>query len=166
MTESRSFRGDLSLISTINLLQLIKLASLSGRLLVNCVEKSTHFFFTEGKLNYAFSRQDQKRIGQTLLESQLITADQLKASLDRQMKADKRQKLGSILVQNGYLTQAQLADILKKKVESVLFETLSWTEGEFRFIDSSPFVEEDILLEEDLEPLILQALVLLDEEKN
>ncbi len=163
MAESRSFRGDLSLVSTINLLQLIKLASLSGRLLINCMEKSTHFFFTEGKLNYAFSRQDKKRIGQTLLESQLITADQLKASLDYQKKADKRQKLGSIFVKNGYLTQAQLTDIFKREVESVLFETLTWTEGEFRFVDSSPLVEGDIILEEDLEPLILQALVLLDE---
>ena len=79
MTELRSFKGDLSLISPVHLFQLIKLASLSGHLIFTCAERATHFFCTEGKLNYAFSRQDRKRIGQTLLESQLITTEQIES---------------------------------------------------------------------------------------
>lgn len=165
MSDLRSFNGDLSLVSPVNLFQFIKLSSLSGRLLVNCRENSAHFFFTEGKLNYAFSQDNRKRLGQTLLDFRLITTDQLKICLAHQKKADQWQKLGSIFVKNGYLKQSQLTDILQKELQSALFETLSWTEGEFRFVDASPLVEGDIILEEDIESLILQSLILLDEEK-
>jgi hypothetical protein len=166
MIESRSFNGDLSLVSTVNLLQLIKSASLSGHLMVYCEENSTHFIFAEGKLNYAFSRQGRRRIGQTLLESQLITTDQLKACLDDQKAADKWQKLGSIVVERGYLQQSQLKDIFKRQLKSALFETMTWKEGKFKFIDTSPLVEGDVILEEDIESLILQGLIMLDEDKD
>ena len=166
MTESRSFNGDLSLVSTVNLLQLIKSATLSGHLMVYCEENSTHFVFAEGKLSYAFSRQGRRKIGQTLLESQLITKDQLKACLDDQKAADKWQKLGSIVVKRGYLEQSQLKEIFQKQLKSALFETMTWKEGKFKFIDTSPLVEGDVILEEDIESLILQGLIMLDENKN
>jgi PleD family two-component response regulator len=70
----------------------VKLATLSGHLVVNCAENSSHFLFAEGKLNYAFAREGRKRIGQTLLDSQLITNHQLKACLDDQKTASKWRK--------------------------------------------------------------------------
>ncbi len=121
MTDYRSFNGDLSLVSAVNLFQLIKLAFLSGRLVVNCEDNSTHFIFTEGKLNYAFSRQGRKKIGQTLLESQLITNDQLKSCLEVQKAADRWQKLGSIFVKNGYLKQSHLTEIFHKQHHQTVF---------------------------------------------
>ncbi len=166
MTDYRSFNGDLSLVSAVNLFQLIKLAFLSGRLVVNCEDNSTHFIFTEGKLNYAFSRQGRKKIGQTLLESQLITNDQLKSCLEVQKAADRWQKLGSIFVKNGYLKQSHLTEIFHKQLKSAFIETIAWTEGKFIFIDTSPLVEGDIILEEDIEALILQSLIILDEAKS
>lgn len=164
MTENRSFSGDLSLVSAVNLLQLIKFATLSGHLMVYCEGHSTHFIFAEGKLNYAFSRQGRRRIGQTLLESQLITKDQLKACLDDQKAADKWQKIGSMVVERGYLQQSQLKDIFQRQLKSALFETMTWKEGKFKFIDTSPLVEGDVILEEDIESLILRGLIMLDED--
>ena len=163
MTAVLSFHGDLRLISAVNLFQLIKLATLSGQLAVNCAENSTHFLFTEGKLNYAFCREGRKRIGQTLLESQLITNHQLKICLDDQKKASKWQKLGSILVKNGYLKHSQIKDIFHKQLKSVFFETVTWKEGQFVFSDNSPLVEGDIVVEENIEALILQSLFSLDD---
>ncbi|MGB3211849.1 MAG: DUF4388 domain-containing protein [Desulforhopalus sp.] len=165
-TTIRSFNGDLSLVSAVNLFQLIKFGSLSGHLIVYCEENSTHFIFTEGKLNYAFSRQGRKPIGQTLLESELITNKQLKTCLEDQKAADQWEKLGSIIVKRGYVKQSQITDIFNKQLKSALFETMTWTEGKFRFTDTSPLVEGDVILEEDIEPLILKGLIMLDEEKN
>jgi len=163
MTTVLSFHGDLRLVSAVNLFQLIKLATLSGHLVVNCAENSTHFLFTEGKLNYGFAREGRKRIGQTLLDSQLITNHQLKACLDNQKTAERWQKLGSILVENGYLKYSQITDIFQKQLKSAFFETVTWKEGKFIFIDTSPLVEGDIVIEENIETLILQSLILLDD---
>lgn len=166
-TDRRSFKGDLSLVSTVNLFQLIKLASLSGHLKVYCETNSTHFIFTDGKLNYAFSRQDRKkRIGQTLLESQLITNDQLTACLNEQKTSETWQKIGSIVVEKGHLKESQLTDIFQKQLRTALVETMTWTTGKFKFIETSPLVEGDIILQEDIESLILQSLIMFDEEKN
>lgn len=161
-----TFFGDLALVSAINLFQLIKLGSLSGHLIVYCETNSTHFIFTEGKVNYAFSRRDRKKIGQTLLESHLITSDQLIACIEEQKASDKWQKLGTILVEKGFVQQSQLTEIFQKQLKTALFEAMVWTEGKFKFIDSSPLAEGDVILDEDIEPLILQSLIMCDEEKN
>ncbi len=163
MTAVLSFHGDLRLVSAVNLFQLIKLATLSGHLVVNCAENSTHFLFTEGKLNYGFAREGRKRIGQTLLDSELITNHQLNACLGDQKTAGKWQKLGSILVENGYLKHSQIIALFQKQAKSAFFETVTWPEGKFIFIDTSPLVEGDIILEENIEALILQSLILLDD---
>ena len=163
MTAVLSFHGDLRLVSAVNLFQLIKLATLSGHLVVNCAENSSHFLFAEGKLNYAFVREGRKRIGQTLLDSQLITNHQLKACLDDQKTASKWRKLGSILVKNGYLKHSQITDIFQQQLKSAFFETVTWKEGKFIFIDTSPLVEGDIVVDENIEDLILQSLILLDD---
>jgi Domain of unknown function (DUF4388) len=165
-TDRRSFTGDLKLVSAVNLFQLIKLGSLSGHLMVYCDPNSTHFIFTEGKLNYAFSWRERKKIGQILLDARLITNDQLQACLDDQKTAEIWQKLGSIFVTRGYLQQSQLTKIFQRQLKSALFETLNWTEGKFKFVDTSPLIEGDIILHEDIEPLILQSLIMLDEIKN
>ncbi len=166
MTDLRSFDGDLGLISPVNLFQLIKLAGLSGRLSCRCFDNSTHFIFTEGKLNYAYSERGQKKLGQTLLENRLITGEQLKLCLDHQKAAETWQKIGSIFVKNGCLKQAQLTAIFQKQLKSTLFETITWTEGKFSFSEDSPLVDGDFILDEDIESLVMQGLILLDEDKR
>lgn len=163
MTAVLSLHGDLRLVSAVNLFQLIKLATLSGHLVVNCAENSAHFIFTEGKLNYGFAREGRKRIGQILLDSQLITNHQLNSCLDDQKTADKWQKLGSILVKNGYLKHSQIIDLFQRELKTAFLKTITWSEGKFIFIDTSPLVEGDIVLEENIEALILQSLILLDD---
>lgn len=162
MVTTRSFHGDLSLLSAVNLFQLIGLASLSGQLKMSCAENSINFIFKEGRLNYAFSRTGHKKIGQILLESQLITIDQLKICLADQKTARKWQKLGSIAVKNGYLQQSHITDIFFTQLKTSFFEAITWEEGRFAFIDTMPLNDDDIVLEENIEPLIMQALMLFD----
>lgn len=162
MENTRSFHGDLSLLSPVNLFQLIGMASLSGQLRMSSAEKSIYFIFTEGRLNYAFSRQGHKKIGQILVESQLITIDQLKTCLADQKTAKKWQKLGSIAVKNGYIQHSNIADIFFTELKVALFEVITWEEGRFTFLDTTPLTTDDIVLEENIEPLLMQALFLVD----
>ncbi len=162
MVNNRSFHGDLSLLSAVNLFQLIGMASLSGQLKMSCAKNSIYFIFTEGRLNYAFSRQGHKKIGQILLESQLITSDQLQACLTHQKTAIKWQKLGSIAVKNGYIQQDNITDIFFTELKVALFEVITWEEGRFTFIDTIPLTNDDIVLDENIEPLVMEACFFLD----
>jgi hypothetical protein len=138
------------------------MASLSGQLTMSCAKNSIYFIFTEGRLNYAFSRQGHKKIGQILLESQLITSDQLQACLTHQKTAIKWQKLGSIAVKNGYIQQHNITDIFFTELKVALFEVITWEEGRFTFIDTIPLTNDDIVLDENIEPLVMQACFFLD----
>ncbi len=163
MINKRSFQGDLSQLSAVNLFQLIRLTSLSGQLVVRCAENTTHFLFTEGKINYGFSRESRQKNGQALLDSQLLTVDQLKACLLNQKTSEKKKKLGAIGVENGCLLQTQVIDIFYKQTRDVLFETLTWTEGSFSFVSNSPLSDEEIVLKEDIDSLIMKGLIFLDD---
>jgi hypothetical protein len=158
----RSFQGDLNLLSAANLFQLIGLASLSGQLMILCSDNATHFVFTKGKLNFGFSREGHKRIGQTLVELKLITTDQLDFCLERQKTSKKRQKLGSIAVENGFLLQTKILELFYKQTEGAFFQALTWTEGRFNFVDTPPLTDNDIVLEENINTLVLRGLISLD----
>jgi hypothetical protein len=163
MGKKRSFHGDLGLLSTVNLFQMIGLAGLSGQLVVRGPEKTAYFIFTKGKLNYGFTMEGRKKFGQILLDSQLITADQLEVCLADQKKLEKWKKLGSIVVDNGFLQHSQLTDLFHLQIKDVLFETLTWTEGTFTFVDTSPLTSGDIVLEANVDSLILQGMVFFDD---
>ena len=163
MVKKRSFQGDLDLLSPVNLFQMIGLAYLSGQLVVRGPENTAYFIFTKGKLNYGFSLEGRKKIGQILLDSQLITVDQLKACLADQKKMEKWKKLGSIVVEKGYMKHAEIIDFFQTQIKDFVFETLTWKEGNFTFVDTSPLNDEDIILEENIDTLILQGLVFFDD---
>jgi hypothetical protein len=163
MVKARSFHGDLSLLSAVNLFQLIGFASLTGHLVVRYTENTTHFIFTAGKLNFGFSKKRRQKIGQALLDSQLITSDQLEICLTDQKTSQKWNKLGAIVVKNGFLRRSQVSDFFYQQSRDALFETITWREGRFTFVDNSPFTDEDIVLEENIESLIFKGLIFLDE---
>jgi hypothetical protein len=158
----RSFQGDLNLLSAANLFQLIGLASLSGQLMILGTDNATHFVFTRGKLNYGFSREGHKKIGQILVESKLITTHQLQICLDCQKTSGKKQKLGAIAVENGFLSQSKLLGLFYKQTEGAFFLALTWTEGRFNFADTSPLNDEDIVLDENINTLVLKGLISFD----
>jgi hypothetical protein len=162
MINKRSFCGDLSLLSAVNLFQLIGLASLSGQLKMRCAENSIIFIFTGGRLNYALSREGHKKIGRILVESHLMTTEQLRTCLVEQKSAKKWRRLGTIAVKNGYIQNSQITDIFFTQLKTAFFEAITWEEGRFEFVDTVPLTDEDIVLEENVEPLIMQALFLMD----
>ncbi|MCP4584294.1 MAG: Flp pilus assembly complex ATPase component [candidate division Zixibacteria bacterium] len=55
-----------------------------------------------------------KKLGQLLIESGLISEDQLQAALNNQKKSNKR--LGEIVVESGYINEDQLQEIIAEKL--------------------------------------------------
>ncbi|MBB5349710.1 DUF4388 domain-containing protein [Desulfoprunum benzoelyticum] len=61
-----------------------------------------------------------------------------------------------------YIQHSQITDIFFTRLKTAFFEAITWEEGKFAFIDTAPLTAEDIVLEENVEPLIMQALFLID----
>ncbi len=163
MKKPHSFHGDIGLLAVPNLFQLIGLSALSGKLILRREQDAAYFIFAGGKLNYGFLTRDRQKLGQTLLASRLITIEQLKICLASQKASAPWKKLGAIAVENGYIERSQINKIFFRQVKDALFEALTWQDGTFSFIDSSPFNKEDIVLEENIETLVFSGLIHLDE---
>jgi hypothetical protein len=163
MKNAHSFHGDIGLLSPANIFQLIGLAALSGKLILRNGSDAACFVFCDGKLNYGFLTRDRRKLGQTLLESKLITAEQLQICLALQKASAPWKKLGKIAVENGYLGKSQISDLFYRQIKVALFEAISWQEGTFSFVDCSPFSRDDIILEENVDTLVFNGLIYLDE---
>jgi hypothetical protein len=163
MKNARSFHGDLALLSPANIFQLIGLATLSGKLILRNGSDAACFVFCDGKLSYGFLNRDRRKLGQTLLASKLITAEQLQVCLALQKASAPWKKLGKIAVENGYLDRSQISDLFYRQIKVALFEAISWQEGTFSFVDCAPFSSDDIILEENVDTLVFNGLVYLDE---
>jgi hypothetical protein len=151
------------LLSPVNLFQMIGLAMLSGQLVMRSSSDAVYFVFRKGKLNYGFSLESRKKIGQILLDSGLITLDELDRCLADQKARARWKKLGTIAVEKGYLQLEDVVGLFFSQIKDLLLETLAWTTGSFTFYDSSPLDDDDIVLEENVDSLIFHCLVLLDE---
>lgn len=163
MKNASSFHGDIGLLSPANIFQLIGMATLSGKLILRNGSDAACFVFCDGKLNYGFLNRDRRKLGQTLLESRLITAEQLEVCLTLQKASVPWKKLGKIAVENGYLDRSQIRKLFYSQIKVALFEAISWQEGTFSFVDCSPFTRDDIILEENVDTLVFNGLIYLDE---
>ncbi|MGB3211492.1 MAG: DUF4388 domain-containing protein [Desulforhopalus sp.] len=158
-----SLQGNIAAIELNNIFQFFDYSAASGELRIVAEHNNASFFFQEGMLIFGALSVNQKKVGDLLLESKLITAAQLSQCLDIHAQNMKRRRLGDILVKEGYLEFNDLAEILKTQAREAFFTTLSWKEGMFYFYADQFPSKEEILINERIEHLLLEGIVRLDE---
>jgi MSHA biogenesis protein MshE len=67
--------------------------------------------FNQGRI---MARPEKIRIGDLLVQQQLISQDQLKSALDEQKRTGR--KLGRVLVDNGFVTEEKISEALAKQL--------------------------------------------------
>ncbi len=75
-------------------------------------------------------------LGQILMRERLISREQCELSVERMRTSGQKQ--GEILVALGALTEKNLTFALDLQLETKLFETFTWPDGEYRFNSSVP----------------------------
>ena len=157
-----ALQGSISAIELNNIFQFFDYATLSGELRVVADHNNASFFFQRGILIFGALSINQKRIGDLLLESGLISEAQLMQCLKIHAQHDKRRRLGDILVRQGFIEFEFLADALKKQAREAFFETLSWKHGMFFFYANHSPSKEEILINERIDHLLLEGIVRMD----
>jgi len=122
-----------------NFLELLKKTRdefFSGKLLIKAREGFGTILFREGNIVSASTPLLKERLGERLVKNGVFTPDDLKMATQLQNKHPKRH-LESILVEEGYLKQELLFQILKEISEDVIFGMMFWN-GVYRFEKITP----------------------------
>lgn len=157
-----ALQGNIAIIELNSIFQFFDYSSASGELRIIGEDNSASFFFRNGMLIFGALRVNQKKIGNLLLDSSLISPEQLAHCLDIHARHEGSRRLGEILVGRGFLDSDSLAEMLKKQAREAFFATLCWKKGRFYFYaDHSP-AKEEILLNDRIERLLLEGFVRMD----
>src|SRR5262245_28061394 len=89
-----------------------------------------HVFFQDGRVVFARSTDLDERLGEVLLRLGKVTCRHVDDAL---RKALPGQRLGTVLVQEGYLSASDLYHGVIRQVEEILYDLFDWSDGEYEF---------------------------------
>jgi hypothetical protein len=130
-----ALEGDVTTIPVRELLGWLAQRRASGTLSLSRGMVAWRFHLRAGRVELASSAARGTMLGRLLVERGLIDEAQLATALERGRRT--RARLGKILARSGLVSAAELAGVLTAKVEGLLDEALSWTEGRFYFDDQA-----------------------------
>jgi hypothetical protein len=151
-----ALKGNLKDFSTTQLLNLISLAKKSGMLRVERSDQVASLSFRDGKLVFASLGDGDGSLASVLAKANKLTKEQAKAINERaKMTSDK--ELGLLLINAGYVTQADIVRSIKQHVLDVVYKLFTWSEGAFQFEADKMPPDNRIAVPIDLENLIIEG---------
>ncbi len=132
-----AIEGPLRELGIHDVFQLLDLSRKTGRLRVTSALRDNEgtVFFRAGRVVAASIRSNPHPLGAVLLRENRITETELTHAREVQETSPTHRRLGEILVEQGVLTQREVDRYVRRQVETVVFELLSWQEGFFSFSD-------------------------------
>ena len=158
-----ALQGDIAAIALENVFQLFDFAALDGKLEVQSTANTASFFFKNGVLTYGLLQINHHKIGEVLLESGMITAEQLQECLLLHEQTKPQPRVGQILLDKGYIQPDVLDNALLCQVKEAFFEVLSWKEGTFMFYQDQYPSPEEVQLYARIDHLLLEGTIYLDD---
>ena len=152
-----ALKGNLNDTSVIQLLNLIHLAKKTGRLVLEREGEIAKVFFRQGKLAWAQLGSEESGLATILQRSRKITRNQYHLLKNKAPDMPDKE-LGLLLVNAGYLTQADILDSLQQYYAQVVQRLFSWMEGSFAFEAGEASPEECITVSLGLENLIIEGM--------
>lgn len=153
--------GNLLTMSLPDILQWIAQGRKTGSLHLERRSVRKRIVFHEGNIFSSWSNDPRESLGQFLVSHRYVTEEQLfKALLGQESQG---RLIGSILVGEGVLTEADLQKALREKAEESIFDLFLWPEGRFEFKDDE--VPDNILfhIELSVQHVILEGIRRVDE---
>jgi|GEM_PF-1005390 len=133
----------------------IYLQRLTGRLVLrrDAVEKV--IFFDRGAPILGMSSDPEDRMGEMLLRQGRLTEAQLERASTGAPRAERR--LGVVLVEQGLIKPTELAVVVRRHFEEIIYSAFGWEEGEWSLGPGQP-TQEIVLLDEHPAALILAGI--------
>ena len=158
------FGVNLSVLEPTAVFQAINMSGLTGALKLITLNNVARFYFKKGELIFATIETRRRKIGEFLVERNLISERQLDTALEEYRKDKGNRKIGHFLIEGGFLDHDSLDSAIRDQMKEVVYEAIRWTAGQFVFFHRAEPEKEDILLDVKLDFLILEGLKRLDED--
>ncbi len=126
-----SLNGNFQGMSPQDLLQWISSGHKSGVLSVSRGDEMRNIFFSKGDVVSVSSSRTKDRLGAMLIRKNLLRMDQLQDI--RKVHELQSMQLGELLLKSNLVSRKQLQSTLQYQLEEIVFEILTWEEGNFTF---------------------------------
>lgn len=156
-----AIQGTLKTMSLTDLLQFLAAGRKTGTLKFDLGKITKQVYFQNGLIVGSKSNDPREYLGQILLHYGKLDESQLQAA--REIQRTSGAKLGEVLVQQGFLTESDVLDILKTRTLDAIYDLFVWTEGQFEFYDDEPLPEDLILIEVEPTTVIMEGIYRIDE---
>ncbi|HEX7049022.1 MAG TPA: DUF4388 domain-containing protein [Longimicrobiales bacterium] len=159
-----AIEGPLRELSIQDVLQLMELARKTGVLTVRGERRGDEavVHFDRGMIVFAMRRRSSRRLGQQLLRAGKLTERELQRALELQQESPGR-RLGEILIEMGSVAPDELERHLRFQVEEVIYDLMSWDEGDFRFEDQPAVDHGSVEIRIRVESLLMEGARRIDE---
>jgi hypothetical protein len=149
-----AFTGRLEGLTVFDILQYLGLLKKSGKLTLTRLGSSGVFLFRDGEVISAACDSVQNALGNILIKDEYLTEDALRIALELQHLSPQWKRLGTILVEQGFVAPGVLYQAIRNQTEQVLIELMTWDAGFFRFENMETTGEDSIVAGIDPEHLI------------
>jgi hypothetical protein len=156
-----AIQGTLQTMSLTDLLQFLAAGRKTGTLKFDQGKITKQVYFKNGMIVGSKSNDPREYLGQVLLHYGKVDDNQLKAA--REIQRTSGAKLGEVLVQQGYLTEAEVLEILKTRTLDAIYDLFVWTDADFEFYDEESLPEDLLLVEVEPTNVIMEGIYRIDE---
>jgi hypothetical protein len=156
-----AIQGTLKTMSLTDLLQFLAAGRKSGTLKFDRANVSKQVFFENGIIVGSKSNDPREYLGQVLLHYGKVDENQLQTALEIQRKSGGR--LGEVLVQQGFMSEDEVLEMLKTRTLDAIYDLFVWNEGDFEFYDDAMLPEDLIVIELEPTNVIMEGIYRLDE---
>ena len=160
-----AIEGPLRELGIHDVFQLLDLSRKTGVLTVVSELRDNEGFvqFENGRIVGASIRSSPHRLGDLLVRSGRPTDGDMARAQAAQQRGDPR-RLGEILVALGLVTHKEIERQVRLQIEAVVFELMSWREGNFRFEEGVTFdLPRDATFAFPTESLLMEGARRIDE---
>ena len=161
-----AIEGPLRELGIHDVFQLLDLSRKTGRLRVSSALRDNEgtVDFRIGRVVSATIRSNPHPLGAVLQRAGKISSADLDRAREAQQAPGETRKLGEILVAHGVLSTRELERHVRRQIETVVFELMSWQEGFFSFAEVDlEGTRDDALTSVTTEALLMEGARRIDE---
>jgi PAS domain S-box-containing protein len=136
----------------------------TGTLLVSNDGRDKEIFFDQGRLFSCASNDPAKFLAERLVANGTISEEQRRRAVE--IKHASQLALGRILLLLGAIEERQLVDAMRAKLVEEIDELLTWTTGQYVFVDGEVPSLQLVPLRIDVEALLAPAAVFIASAKS
>ena len=156
-----AIHGTLTTMSVPDLLQFLATGRKTGTLKFSRAKVIKQIYFEEGLIVGSHSNDPKEYLGQVLIHYGKLDEPQLQLAMESQRKSGGL--LGQILISKGFLTEADLLEILRIRTVEIIYDLFLWNEAQFEFFDNDPFPGDLIRIAVQPTSVIMDGIYRVDE---